>query len=181
MDYIIPFNRLTTEHEFLPFDCGDEDLNNYLITDALHYQEQLLSVTYYLENENETILFFSLSNDKIAAMELNNNFWRKIKNLFPHSKHRKDYPAVKIGRLGVNVNYQHQEKSWGSFILNYIKQWMITENKTGCRFITVDAYQSAVPFYLKNGFLFMGQQERLRYESHVGDTVAMYFDLMQIV
>ena len=134
MDYIIPFNRLTTEHEFLPFDCGDEDLNNYLITDALHYQEQLLSVTYYLENENETILFFSLSNDKIAAMELNNNFWRKIKNLFPHSKHRKDYPAVKIGRLGVNVNYQHQEKSWGSFILNYIKQWMITENKTGCHY-----------------------------------------------
>ena len=94
MKYITPFNRLTTEHEFLPFDCGDEDLNNYLITDALHYQEQLLSVTYYLENENETILFFSLSNDKIAAIELNNNFWRKIKNLFPHSKHRKDYPAV---------------------------------------------------------------------------------------
>ena len=58
---------------------------------------------------------------------------------------------------------------------------MITENKTGCRFITVDAYQSAVPFYMKNGFLFMGQQERLRYESHEGDTVAMYFDLMQIV
>jgi hypothetical protein len=58
---------------------------------------------------------------------------------------------------------------------------MISENKTGCRFITVDAYQSAVPFYLKNGFLFMGSQERLRYELQKGDTVAMYFDLMQIV
>ena len=88
---------------------------------------------------------------------------------------------MKIGRLGVNVKYQHKEKSWGAFILNYIKQWMVTENKTGCRFITVDAYQSAVPFYLKNGFLFMGSQERLRYEMHTGDTVAMYFDLMQIV
>ena len=177
----IPFKRLTTEHEFLPFDCGDEDLNNYLTSDALSYQKQLLSVTYFLENENETILFFSLSNDKIAAIELANGFWRKIKNLFPHTKHRKDYPAVKIGRLGVHVKYQHQERSWGAFILNYIKQWMVTENKTGCRFITVDAYQSAVPFYLKNGFLFMGSQERLRYEKHKGDTVAMYFDLMQIV
>ena len=58
---------------------------------------------------------------------------------------------------------------------------MVTENKTGCRFITVDAYVSAVPFYLKNGFMFMGQTERLRYEAKSGDTVAMYFDLMQIV
>ena len=32
-----------------------------------------------------------------------------------------------------------------------------------------------------NGFLFMGSQERLRYEKQKGDTVAMYFDLMQIV
>jgi hypothetical protein len=29
--------------------------------------------------------------------------------------------------------------------------------------------------------LFMGSQERLRYELQKGDTVAMYFDLMQIV
>ena len=79
------------------------------------------------------------------------------------------------------MKYQHQQKSWGAFILNYIKRWMISENKTGCRFITVDAYQSAVRFYLKNGFLFMGSQERLRYELQKGDTVAMYFDLMQIV
>lgn len=177
----MPFKRLTTEHKFLPFDCGDEDLNHYLTNDARSYQKQLLSVTYYLENKNETILFFSLSNDKIAAIEQSNNFWRKIKKRFPHTKHRKDYPAVKIGRLGVNVKYQHQEKSWGAFILNYIKQWMISENKTGCRFITVDAYQSAVPFYLKNGFLFMGLNERKRYESNKGDTIAMYFDLMQLM
>ena len=58
---------------------------------------------------------------------------------------------------------------------------MVSENKTGCRFITVDAYLSAVPFYLKNGFLFMGREEQLRYELRKGDTVAMYFDLMQII
>ena len=131
MSIEIPFKRLSDADELLPFDCGDEDLNNYLFSDALSYQNQLLSVTYYLDNGNETILFFSLSNDKIAAIELTNGFWRKIKTLFPHSKHRKDYPAVKIGRLGVNVKYQHQEKSWGAFILNYVKQWMVTENKTG--------------------------------------------------
>ena len=95
MSIEIPFKRLSDADGLLPFDCGDEDLNNYLFSDALSYQNQLLSVTYYLDNGDETILFFSLSNDKIAAIELTNGFWRKIKTLFPHSKHRKDYPAVK--------------------------------------------------------------------------------------
>lgn len=57
---------------------------------------------------------------------------------------------------------------------------MVSHNKTGCRFITVDAYCSAVPFYLKNGFMFMGSDERLRYESKTAATVAMYYDLKQI-
>lgn len=92
----------------------------------------------------------------------------------------KDYPAVKIGRLGVSKLYQHTGDSWGTKILDFIKHWMVSENKTGCRFITVDAYCSAVPFYLKNGFMFMGSDERVRYESGKVATVAMYYDLKQI-
>lgn len=181
MSQIPPFERLTFTHEFLSFNCGDEDLNDYLFSNSKDYQRLLLAVTYYLESEKETILFFSLLNDKVTAIEHSNGFWRKIKSIFPHSKHRKDYPAVKIGRLGVNKNYQHKGDNWGSLTLDSIKEWMITENKTGCRFITVDAYPAAVPFYQKNGFLFMGQTEKIRYEAKTGETIAMYFDLMQIV
>ena len=32
---------------------------------------------------DKTILFFSLSNDKITAIESTNGFWRKIKSIFP--------------------------------------------------------------------------------------------------
>ena len=81
MSIEIPFKRLSDADKLLPFDCGDADLNNYLFSDALSYQNQLLSVTYYLDNGNETILFFSLSNDKIAAIELTNGFWRKKEGL----------------------------------------------------------------------------------------------------
>ena len=42
---------------------------------------------------------------------------------------------------------------------------MITENKTGCCFITVDAYATAVGFYMKNGFRFLGEKERKGYEN----------------
>lgn len=175
------FERLNQEHEFLPFDCGDTDLNDYLLTSAKDYQKQLLAVTYYMADSSETILFFSLSNDKITAFEGGGSFWRKVKSLFPHSKHRKDYPAVKIGRLGVNKKFQHNERNWGTFTLDYIKAWMVDSNKTGCRFITVDAYPSAVPFYLRNGFVFMGNTERLRYETKTGETISMFFDLMNII
>jgi len=58
---------------------------------------------------------------------------------------------------------------------------MISRNKTGCRFITVDAYRDAVPFYLRNGFKFMGSSEKERYDKGKGHTIAMYYDLLEIM
>ena len=49
--------------------------------------------------------------------------------------------------------------------------YFIIDNKTGCRFITVDAYRSAIPFYEKNGFL------PLQEEDDGSPTRLMYFDL----
>ena len=174
--------RLTPEHVMLPFDCGDDDLNEFCIKDSYLYQKELLAVTYYIENKTETVLFFSLINDKLSAVELPKGFWRKVKSSLPHEKHRRDYPAVKIGRLAVGKNFQSTGEHWGSQIIEFIKSWMIDNNKTGCRFITVDAYKQAVPFYQKNDFDFMGREEKERYlqESNKPDsesTFSMYFDL----
>lgn len=72
---------------------------------------------------------------------------------------------------------------------------MITENKTGCCFITVDAYATAVGFYINNGFKFLGEKERKGYEvwmkknpdfreqEYMDDipTFAMYFNLLSLV
>lgn len=90
----------------------------------------LLSVTYVLENNVEIMAYFSVSNDKIAIPDSDKSTWRKIKVLFPHSKHRSDYPAVKIGRLGVSLKYQHSRI--GSDILNFVKDVFISNNRTGC-------------------------------------------------
>jgi hypothetical protein len=74
--------------------------------------------------------------------------------------------------------------------MDSIKSWFIDdENKTGCRYLVVDAYNEATPleYYRKNGFDFMfstEEQER-EYRSMSGDgplhTRLMFFDLMQIV
>lgn len=183
---LLKLKRLTHDHVMLPFDCGDADLNEFCLKDSYDYLRRLMAVTYYVENETDTILFFSLSNDKISAVESNPATWRRVKRLFPHEKHRKDYPAVKIGRLAVNSAYRNNNEHYGTMVLDFIKEWMVTQNKTGCCFITVDAYQAAVGFYQKNGFEFLSQEEEHRYlhDSKLSDrqdTYAMYYNLTRIV
>jgi hypothetical protein len=46
--------------------------------------------------------------------------------------------------------------------------------RSAFRFITVDAYLSAVPFYEKNGFLHLTKKDE---DEH---TRLMYFDMMEI-
>lgn len=83
----------------------------------------------------------------------------------------RSYPSVKIGRLAISKDLQGQ--SLGTYLLKFIKMYFVSGNKTGCRFVTVDAYNDAVSFYLKNGFEFLQQREDL-------PTQLLYFDLMNI-
>ena len=57
--------RLTTDHEIKPFDCEDDDLNDFLYNDAKNHLEDLYAVTFILEYGDKTVAFFSLLNDKI--------------------------------------------------------------------------------------------------------------------
>ena len=59
-----------------PFDCGDVDLNGFLFDDASYYKEQMIANTFVLEEESETIAYFSLLNDKISQTTISKNFWR---------------------------------------------------------------------------------------------------------
>ena len=98
--------RLEEIETLKPFDCGDEDLNDFLLSDARLYNEQFLANTFVLENDNETIAYYSLLNDKISQTTLSKNLWRKLRKSIPHEKHLGSYPAVKIGRLAVSKNYR---------------------------------------------------------------------------
>lgn len=90
------------------FDCGDEDLNDFLISDALNYQAELLAVTYLLtDKNNRTVAFFSLSNDSLKDQDFEK--WNSLSRKIPNRKRRKDYPAVKIVRLGVDKSLKGQK------------------------------------------------------------------------
>ena len=59
-------------------------------------------------------------------------------------------------------------------LLNFIKSYFLEDNKSGCRFITVDAYHDVIPFYQNNDFQFLRKEE----DDFV--TRLLYYDLNDI-
>ncbi len=165
--------RLAEDYSFGPFDCGEPDLNDFLLTDAKDYASQLLAVTYLIESTDGVDAYFALSNDRISLSDSDKATWRRIKKDFPHRKHRNDYPAVKIGRLAVDRRYQGRQI--GTSILDFVKTTFVTNNRTGCCFITVDAIPDAVGFYESNGFLLL-QSATMQNRG----TVPMYYNLRKL-
>lgn len=105
------------------------------------------------------LAYFSLSNDLLLYADIaNKSKWKKYAKkigLNFQKRNRKSYPAVKLGRLATNQDYQ--SKGYGKKIVDWIKYSFTNDKKAGCLFITVDAYNNpgAVRFYECNGFNFM--------------------------
>ena len=112
---------LQKDEKVKSFNCGDDDLNDFLLNRSNSFRKALLAVTYVFENieSKEVIGYFSLANDRVSL----NDF----------------------------------------------------DDKTGCRFITVDAYHDAIPFYKNNDFQY------LRKDEYDIVTRLLYFDLNDIV
>lgn len=168
------------------FDCSNPDLNDFFINDAIDYVNALMGKSYCFtlkSDLSQVVCAFTISNDSLNLREHSsrkNNVNRNI----PNAKRMKTYPAVKIGRLGVSKDFQ--KMGVGSQLMNFIKAWFIhPENKTGCRFVIVDAYneEGSLAYYHKNGFKYLYQSEAKEGEQYglrEGDelnTRIMHFDL----
>jgi GNAT superfamily N-acetyltransferase len=165
--------RLTQDANIQPFECTDKDLNDFLLNDAKNYLNSMLAVTYVIQDDEEIIAYFSLSNDSLSKNDEETSMWNKINRNIPNEKRRRTYPAVKIGRLAVSS--KHQGKGFGTHIILMVREMYFPEMQSaGCRFLTVDAYRDALPFYEKNKFKFLTDQDKN------DDTRIMYFDLKAI-
>jgi GNAT superfamily N-acetyltransferase len=172
------------------FDCNNEDLNEFFKQDALKYSKDLLGKTYVFvldESKDTIVCMFTVSNDSLKADDLPNSRKKKVNKEIPRNKQRKSYPAVLIGRLGVASKFIGS--GIGTQLMDFIKAWFIDPlNKTGCRFVVVDAYntENAINYYLKNDFefLFSSENQEKEYigkeESDDLKTRMMYFDLLSL-
>jgi len=162
--------QLTSVYNVSNFDCEDDDLNEFIIKDALITQKIHLARIYLLLYKEEQVLgFFSLSNDSIKLKPDEKYGTPKLEN----KKRLREVPSVKIGRLAVDKKFKGN--GLGEKLLKIAIAFARKGHKLfGCRFITMDSYHSAVGFYEKYGFV---KNEHKTYTKK-DDYVSMRFDLL---
>ena len=169
--------KLSADEQVKSFNCGDADLNDFILNEAAPYRKAMLAVTYVFEDKvtKQAAAFFSLANDKVSLSDFENKteFNRFRRNRFVNEKRLRSYPAVKLCRFGVDESLKGQ--SIGTILLRFIKSYFVIDNKTGCRFITVDAYANAIPFYVRNGFVPLNDDDKDE------PTRLLYFDLNEVM
>ncbi|MBP7526705.1 MAG: GNAT family N-acetyltransferase [Syntrophorhabdaceae bacterium] len=174
----LTISRLSASDTINHFDCTDTELNNFLCDDAIDHIKALLAVTYLLERDGELIGYFSVLNDSIRHKDIpaktpSRSELKRLLRKVPFKKRGyQSHPAVKVGRFAISKDCQ--SNGLGSKMMDYIKGYFLDNNKTGCRFITVDAYNNpkTLKFYQDNGFDFLTSKDETE------DNRLMYFDLI---
>ncbi len=155
--------KVDNKSAFKPFDCGDKDLNEFLLEKSKHYNEELLATTIVFENDVKTIAYYSIFNDSLDIEQFSfsskNAIKRLIRKLVPHPKrHLKSFPAIKIRRLAVCKNLQ--KSGLGRKIMDNVINYDIEQNeKCACKFIIVDAYKKSLRYYENMGFEYLSDND----------------------
>jgi len=128
------------------FDCGIADLNEFLKEDVdMHFNESLTQ-TMLMLYRNRLIGFFSLLTDSI-------NLGEEAEAFRSRGISYRTFPAVKIGRLGVDSRFKR--KGVGETAFKVVKGLVYhAQRYVGCRFLTVDAKQNggSLAFWETQGF-----------------------------
>ena len=192
------FGKLTREivnacHDFA---CSkDADIHSFFHEEFEDYSHQLLGKTYCFitKQGNKMVAAFTVANSSIRVDNMPKSKRNKLNRKIPFSKQRSQYPAVLIGQLAVFDDFSGLDI--GQEMMDFIKAWCIDPlNKTGCRYIIVDAInkEKVLQFYLDNGFDFiftsseeesqyMSKEENVSNKEQYRETRLMYFDLMKLV
>ena len=62
--------RLTQDYIITTFDCGDDDLNAFLVEDAKGAIEKRVAKTLIIEDEGKIVAYCSLLNDRISRQDV---------------------------------------------------------------------------------------------------------------
>lgn len=153
------------------FDCGNAEVNQWFAKEVGPCTEQLLVKSFELKipddpKQDGPVGLVSLCNDAVLKRDLIEMLPVPEDKLFP------SWPAVKVVALGVASEDQRQ--GVGTEIIRLITQLFTTDNRTGCRFITLEAHTAVTRFYQLLDFEFMTSAD-------IGKkTRTLYLDLLRV-
>lgn len=156
---------LDSSVDTINFQSGDDDLDDFLKTDATTNIDDWLSLTKIISIDKKVVGYFTITLDTLhkGRIELSD----KIAD-YPYQK----YPAIKLARLAVDVAYQH--RGYGTDLMSeFFKTAFVIVKNGGGRFITVDAKKDACGFYERYGFRAVKSQK-------LDDIVPMYVDFKKL-
>ncbi|MBN1323911.1 MAG: GNAT family N-acetyltransferase [Methanotrichaceae archaeon] len=143
-------SALTKRHDLNYFNSTSDELNDFLKNDALDGQNSMISRTYLCFYKERLLGFITLIGDTIETKLM------IITDGIDGYEYDK-YPAIKIGRLAVDKDYE------GRGIGPHMLKWSIglvyqISQQIGCRYITVDSKKDSTWLYEREGFKIVKKQ-----------------------
>ena len=156
---------ITEVHDLTSFSCSEEELNDFLETDALTDHNNLYSITRLVYYKDTLVGFFTLIADNISVKSISPSDYANY--------HYSKLPAVKIACLAVDKRYERQ--GIGRLIITEIFSivYQVSQN-IGCRVITVDAKEHALGFYKKFAFMEVASKKHQ-------ENIPMYLDFLTLM
>ncbi|MHB8632545.1 MAG: GNAT family N-acetyltransferase [Thermoplasmatota archaeon] len=167
---IVPFHE---GYAVETFDCGNDDLNDFLTTkEVAEYQADLLGKTYFVYRRDpwELVAYYTIASDRLEIPK----DW--VKRSMVNLRDVKIFPALLLGRLAVQTPLKGT--GIGSIVLKHIFTEALDSNQA-IRFVRLVAYHESLQFYRKRGFEFASDKD----EEKADNTDAkprLFFDLKKL-
>lgn len=158
----LDIRKLNLSDDIGYFDCGNRDLNEYILYQAFEQQNEGCSTTYLAWCGSDVVGFISLSMSSLSVEYI------ERKHLFKASQYQ-SFPSLMIGRLAVRKGHQRQDCGT-NLCMFAVASAMDFRDRIGCQFVIVNAKPDSIGFYEKSGFE-MGPNQLERREPF------MYFKL----
>jgi GNAT superfamily N-acetyltransferase len=143
---------LGAEHELSGFDCGNTELNSWLVDHAMASQKADLARTYLALGDTGVAGYVSLTTGSIRPEAVPRRYARGMP--------RYPIPTILIARLAVDV--RHQRQQLGSRLLaEALRRAVLASDTAAARLVVVDAIDDDVAaFYRRWGFIDVPENPR---------------------
>ncbi len=143
---------LSAEHELSGCDCGNTELNRWLVDHAMASQNADLARTYLALSDTRVAGYVSLTTGSIRPEAAPRRYARGMP--------RHPIPTILIARLAVDV--RHQRQQLGSRLLaEALRRAVLAGDTAAARLVVVDAIDDdAAAFYRRWGFIDVPENPR---------------------